>query len=352
VVAGLICLTSNGLAAAEFHFPGEQWESASAGEAGWDEQKLEEAIDFAMSRKSSSVVVVHAGRIIAERHSEMPKASARYSAMKLGMTSEGHAIEDVASVQKSIVCLLVGVAIDQGLVTLDDSVQKHLSVGWSKADKELEPAITLRHLVTMTSGLNTKLEFVAAPGTRWAYNTNAYAKSLTCLEAVTGKSANELTSDWLLQQINMKDSKWAERLWLADSGADANRYGFATSARDLARFGVLALAGGNWQDQSLVSREYLRSALSPSQKLNLSYGYLWWLNGQASGVRGGRKASGPLIASAPSDLVAALGALGRKCYVVASLDLVVVRLGDDPDRPGQKKFENEFWRRLMLARKL
>ncbi len=337
--------------AAEFHYPGQDWQQCSAAEAGWDQEKFDAALDFAMSRKSSSVVVVQAGRIIAERHSELSHPSDRYSAMKLGKTSDGHAIEDVASVQKSVVSLLVGVTVDKGLLNLDDSVQKHLGIGWSNADKEQEAPITIRHLITMTSGLNTKLKYAADAGTRWAYNTNAYAKSLACLEAVTGLSANELTSQWLLNRIGMRDSRWAKRTWLADTGVDANVSGFATSARDLARFGLLVLASGKWQDQSLVSPEYLQSALTASQQLNPSYGYLWWLNGQSSAIRGGRKVDGPLNSSAPADLVAGLGALGRKCYVVPSLNLVVVRLGDNPEGSGQANFDAEFWRQLMLARK-
>jgi hypothetical protein len=54
---------------------------------------------------------------------------------------------------------------------------------------------------------------------------------------------------------------------------------------------------------------------------------------------------GPLIATAPADLVAAQGALGRTCYQVPSLDLVVTRLGDQPD-PG---FDEELWRLLVAT---
>ncbi len=305
----LSCLIATMGTAAEFHFPGQDWQQHSAAEAGWDQEKLAVAFDFAMSRKSSSVVVVQAGRIIAERHSELSNPSDRYLAMKLGTTADGHAIEDVASVQKSVISLLVGVAVDKGLLNLEDPVQKHLGIGWSNADKQQEAPITIRHLITMTSGLNTQLKFVDDASTRWAYNTNAYAKSLACLEAVTGLSANELTSQWLLNRIGMRDSRWAKRGWLADTGVDANVYGFATSARDLARFGLLVLANGKWQDQFLVSPEYLRSALTASQQLNPSYGYLWWLNGQSSAILNGRKVDGPLNSSAPADLVAGLARL-------------------------------------------
>ena len=93
----------------------------------------------------------------------------------------------------------------------------------------------------------------------------------------------------------------------------------------------------------------MRAALKPSQDMNRSYGYLWWLNGQKSAVRGARQVKGPLIPTAPDDLVAAMGALGRKLYVVPSLGLVVTRLGDSPNVRGQPPFDAEFWKRLMEA---
>jgi hypothetical protein len=87
--------------------------------------------------------------------------------------------------------------------------------------------------------------------------------------------------------------------------------------------------------------------LTPSQPLNPSYGLLWWLNGQPRFQLAGATASqsGSLIPAAPADLVAAQGALDRKCYVVPSLGLVVTRLGDQTG----EAFNNEFWKLLMKA---
>ena len=110
------------------------------------------------------------------------------------------------------------------------------------------------------------------------------------------------------------------------------------------------LAKGKWGDQIILSdRDYLREATRPSQQLNPSYGYLWWLNGQRRTGLTGRRASGTLIDTAPKDLYAAQGALGRKCYVVPSAQLVVVRIGDDPEVAGQPRFASEFWRLLKQA---
>ena len=126
-----------------------------------------------------------------------------------------------------------------------------------------------------------------------------------------------------------------------------NRHGFVTSARDLGRFGLLILAEGKWnQTQVLKDSGYLSAMIHPSQKLNPSYGYLWWLNGQSQIIRAGRgRQRGSLLPAAPEDLVAGLGALGRKVYVVPSQHLVVTRLGDAPGA----KFDEQFWKRLMAA---
>ena len=94
--------------------------------------------------------------------------------------------------------------------------------------------------------------------------------------------------------------------------------------------------------------EYLREALDTSQPLNKSYGYLWWLNGRPT-VRANGKQASQLIPGAPKDLVAALGALGRKIYVVPSLELVVTRTGANSDADGEPPFDEVLWKALMKA---
>jgi len=75
---------------------------------------------------------------------------------------------------------------------------------------------------------------------------------------------------------------------------------------------------------------------------------LWWLNGH-DGLRPTGAKAGKLAPSAPDDMVAALGALGRKVYVVRSLGLVVTRTGDNSDQKGEPGFDDAFWTVLMKA---
>ncbi len=328
-----------------------EWETASPESLNLNTTALDTALDFAMERKSSSVIILHRGRILAERHQDVASPSRRYQGMMRGKTSVSHAIEDVASCQKSVTCVLVGIAQQKGLLKLSDPVHQHLGTGWSQATPEQESAITLRHLITMTSGLNVRLKYVAPAGTKWAYNTTAYSRSLTVVAKAAEMTANDVTREWLTGPLGMDDSKWVDRRLPVNSTIAANRFGFATSARDLARFGLLMLANGNWRNEVILSdQDYLKAATSPSQKLNPSYGYLWWLNGQKFALRGTRRAMGSLLPAAPKDLFSAQGALGRRCSISPSRQLVMVRIGDSPEKAGEPKFDQEFWRLLMKVR--
>ena len=348
-----------GDAAAEvLYFPpaGNEWDHVTPSAVGWDPSRIFDALEFAGQRGSSSVVILYRGRILAEQHwnrttqPRLPNGKRnRYHWMRHGRDARGHDIEDVASVQKSVVAILVGIAQHKGLLKTSDPVHQHLGFGWSRCEPSAEAQITLRHLLTMSSGLNEQLEFVARPGKRWRYNTAAYSRLLKCLVAVSGQDANQLTRTWLTQPIGMNNSRWIPRSRQPTETA-TNQWGFATSAHDLARFGLLILAQGTWNDTGVLQdKHYLKTALSSSQDMNLAYGYLWWLNGQRSALRGGRKVPGSLNPQAPADTVAGLGALGRKLWVVPSLHMVVTRLGDHPDRPNEPRFDREFWRLLMRA---
>jgi CubicO group peptidase (beta-lactamase class C family) len=125
-----------------------------------------------------------------------------------------------------------------------------------------------------------------------------------------------------------------------------------SNARDCARFGLMVLRKGEWRGQSIVNAEYLRESTKSSQPMNPAYGWLWWLNGtDRYVVPGGIPGTGPMIPPAPPDLIAALGRYDRKIYIVPSLDLVVVRMGEGAGvkRDALSSFDRELWQRLMKA---
>ena len=117
---------------------------------------------------------------------------------------------------------------------------------------------------------------------------------------------------------------------------------------------------GAWDGKQLVSATFLKEATSPSQEFNQSYGYLWWLNGQASyqlpGGRGG-VLPGRLWPDCPPDAFGALGAQDKKIYIVPSLDLVVSRHGPaggvahtpGAEGGGRDSFDNTLLGRICRA---
>lgn len=346
----LIPIVTPALAVEALYFPPAQgeWERVEPGAVGWDADQLDSALAVAGQRQSSGVVMLYRGKILAERYWSLSNPSRAYENFVTGRTEAGQVIEDVASAQKSIVAVITGIAQQRGYLSITDPVSTYLGAGWSATQSENEAKITLQHLLSMTSGLSDALEFEAEPGTRWRYNTPAYHLIMPVVEAATGLDRDTLTSQWITDKLGMLDSGWVPRPWAnADIGV-----GFATSARDLARFGLMIQAGGRWQNAPVLDDgAFFAEMLSPSQSLNPSYGYLWWLNGQAFALQANAqatRATGALIPSAPSDMVAMQGAGDRKLYLVPSMDLIVVRLGYTGSANGIS-FNDAFWRALMAA---
>lgn len=339
------------LGAAETYFPpvdNGQWEQVAPEEVGWDADALDRLLDFCGERRSSHVVVLLDGKILAERTWD-PESYPHSRYYDYETTDEGLTVEDVASVQKSVVSVLFGIAQERGLVRLDDPVGKHLGPGWSEASPEQEAAIRMRHLLAMSSGLNKKLEYAAPPGRTWAYNTDAYYLIMDVLQEVSAMSDNELTQAWLSEKIGMHDTRWFTRSWWS------GEIGLMTTARDLARFGLLMLSEGTWNGRAILGDvDYLRDSVKPLQRANPAYGRLWWLN-QPKRMRSNGRIVGRYAPTGPDDLYAAFGALDRKVYVAPSLGLVAVRIGEGARAPGGRarfeadEFNAEFWRLLTAA---
>ena len=314
--------------------PGEApWTAVSPAEAGWDTERLEAALAFAGERQSGGVAILHRGRLVAERYWQ---------------GRDLHSVRDIASAQKSVMAILVGAAIERHGLSLADPAHRWLGPGWSKASAQQEAAITVRHLITMTSGLDETLAYQGAAGAIWRYNNEAYHQNHPIIEKAAGKSLQAFSDEVLFGPLGMQHAQWRRR-------ADG-KYGLLLSPRDMARFGLFILAGARWgQAPPLVRPAYLRDALNTSQPLNPSYGYLWWLNGKGSYRFPGGAELVPrsIVPNAPADLVAALGAADQKIYVVPSLDLVVARQGERGGAPSLavSSFDNEWWGRLMAARR-
>ena len=236
------------------------WETVAPAAAGWDPARLDAALALAEDRASTGVVILYRGRIMAERHWMPDDPSPAHTNGSFPRTADGHAVEDVASVQKSVVAVLVGMARARGLLDLDDPVAAH-EPGWTAASPEQESAVTIRHLLAMTTGLTPDLAFEAAPGTSWRYNTPAYHHLLRIVARAAGLERNALTRDWLTGPLGMNDSRWEPRPW-AEAAIGT---GFVTTARDPRPLRPSRPGGrGPWRGEPIVDDAvYLAEMLRP-----------------------------------------------------------------------------------------
>ena len=316
-----------------------------------------DVLDLAEAHNTTGLIVQQGAATLVEQY--WPP---RGDVLGVQLLADGRTREDVASAQKSVTSVLIGMAVARGLVDLDASVSGYVGDGWTHADAGAERAITVRHLLTMTSGLDDRLNVVAPPGTRWDYNLGAaYHTVKRVIAEATDADLTTISREWLFDPLGMGETEWMRRPLPAElndamrpfvSYPDGTAFeGLVTSARDLVRFGEAVLELCRTGDGPLAQcAAYMWEALSPSTELNPAYGFLWWLNGQAWRLapRLPDRIEGPLIPDAPDDLVAMLGAQGRALYVVPSADLVVVRIGGDPGDgvAAGGRFGEQLWSRL------
>ena len=318
--------------------------------AGWATAALDDLAVYVQSQKTTGFLIVKDRRVIYEHNWPLSPAAAGFAAnFTHGTDAHGALQEDVASAQKSFIAILAGVAIDKGLLDISKPVSGYIGSGWSKAAPDQEKLITVRNLLEMSSGLTERLAFEAPSGTKFFYNTPAYAIMKPVLEKASGQTLDDLTRIWLTEPVGMRDTLWRQRpAALRDAG---NPTGLYTTPRDMAKLGQLVLDKGNAADGKRVISEAQLTNLFQRSPTNPAYGRLWWLNGSTytlrpAGVRPGPSAAAPAIPAAPPELVAALGAQDRKIYVVPGRKLIVVRTGQAaPDRD----FDQQVWLRLMRA---
>jgi CubicO group peptidase (beta-lactamase class C family) len=309
--------------AQELYFPpllGSTWETTTPEQLQWCTDTLPHLYDFLDSTNTKAFLLLKDGKIVLEWYfGTFTQDSTWYW----------------ASAGKSLTAFLVGLAQEQGFINIDASSQTYLGEGWSSLTPSQESAITVRHHLSMTTGLDDTagasdctdpacLTYLAQPGERWAYHNAPY----TLLDNVLlGASGNNATQ-WVFNELTLNTG-----ITGAFINVEYNNV-FFSKARSMARFGLLMLANGTWNGNTIMSDvEYFQSMITPSQTLNQSYGYLWWLNGQSSFMIPQTQFvfPGSLMPDAPDEIYAAEGKNGQMINVVPTQGLVMVRMGDNPD---------------------
>ncbi|MCK5822142.1 MAG: serine hydrolase [Bacteroidales bacterium] len=257
------------------------------------------------------------------------------------------------SMAKSIISILIGVAIDEGRIdSVDDSIGKYLPE-FSSGD---ESKVTIRHLLEMSSGLSWDEAYASpfsmttkgyygqnlaelvlsqeseyAPGKTWDYKSGNTQVLALILEKVSRGSVSAYASASLWKPMGAKN----DALWSLDKekGVEKAYCCFNSNARDFARFGRLILHNGDWNGQTLVSEEYLRKALTPATHLTDTdgktvsyYGWQWWM-----------------LEHKGKQVYYMRGVNGQYVFVVPESDLIIVRLGHKRSKDRTNNIPNDIF---------
>lgn len=337
----LVC-SSNFLEAQNLYFPPlieteeNEWDTLPVSELEWCDEKVDSLYAFLEQKNTKGFIVLKDGKIVLEKYfGTFTVDSAWYW----------------ASATKSMVGTLIGIAHRSSLLDINDKTSKYLGEGWTSLTKEQEDKITIRHQMTMTTGLKEPnftgidncidpscLTYGSAPNTRWYYYNSPYRLLQHVLDSATGKPINQYFSERITRKTGI-------------TGAFLN-YILFSKPRSMARFGLLILNRGKWENNPVLNDAmYFEQMTNTSQSLNPAYGYLWWINGKEKFKipASDEVFEGSLIPNAPTDMIAALGANDQKIYVVPSQNLVVVRVGESAESEqlnAVSSFDNQLWEKI------
>lgn len=313
------------------------WETKTVASLGWNESQVQPLLDYLELKHTKSFIILHNGKIVMENY------------------FNGHSATDPwywASAGKTLTATVTGIAEQEGFLNINNKVSDYLGTGWTSAPLAKENLITNKHLLTMTSGLNdalgddvspANLQYVADAGTRWAYH-NVYVKLQDVVAQATGQTWTNYFNTKLRDKIGMTGGAWIQNDGLSV---------YWSTTRNMARFGLLALNKGKWEQNQIIPLNYMQNATSTSQNINLAYGYLWWLNGKTSYhlPQSQFQFTGTLIPTAPSDMYCALGKNDQKIYVIPSRKIVIIRMGDAADGSNMalSDFDEVLWEKISAV---
>ncbi len=252
------------------------------------------------------IVVVRHGTLVYERYYPQPQLYSDATTRHRGN-----------SMTKSVVSLLVGIAVDRGWIKdLDVPVVSYFPENADLRMPDKAP-ITLRHLLTMSAKLGSS----EAPGVSFAYNNHETELVGTILTKITGKTVDVLAQENIFAPLGITDVEWQKDPF---SGLPMSYRGLNLRPRDWAKIGQLVLNRGVWEGKQIVPASWVVQSTAeqikaegPLQTEHIraegprSYGYQWWL-GQS------------LDKDRAVQWVAAMGFNSQKTIIIPALDMVVV----------------------------
>ena len=208
---------------------------------------------------------------------------------------------NVQSLTKSIMAVLVGIAIDQGkIASVKEPIAQYFPEIFAALKDANKQQITIAHLLNQTSGLAWKgylehedwlkneqpnlyvlsKELESTPGETYNYNSGATHLLSRIIVKATGESVAEFAKENLFSPLNIHTINWEKR---NDGHHDGSGLGLWMQAGDLLKIGQLMLAKGKWDGQQILSEKWVNTLLDPALKSKAAFGlprskhgYCWY----------------------------------------------------------------------------
>lgn len=331
-----------------YPWPTFEWKTSDPEDQGMDSELLNE-IDSMIADNFldiDSITVIRNGYLVYEKYYEnyIPRTENNYTD-GAAMVWTGTNMHQLHSATKSIVSLLIGIAIDnEFLESVNQTFFDICPEYWKPSYNESKLNITIEHILTQTSGLPWDVlsrmlgheppvnyieavldqELLDEPGESYSYSSDATQLLSAIINETTGMKLSEFAEQYLFEPIGISSEGWywdegpvgdSSEGWFWEEDYEGFSYGgtgIYMSPRNMAKIGLLCSNEGNWNGTQVVSSEWIEESVTvhvQSQYL----GYLWWLNWEE-----------PFIYRAS-------GFRGQMIYVIPDLDIVVTINSVEPD---------------------
>ncbi len=325
VAVAVVCLLMAARpAAADWPWPGDEWEHVDPEVAGMDRALLVQAQEYALTGGGSGCIV-RGGRLV----------------LAWGDQAQRY---DLKSTTKSIGVTALGLAIGDGLIGLDDRARDHhptlgdeppenRATGWLDA-------ITIRQLATQSAGFAKPGGYsplIYEPGTEWSYSDCGPNWLAECVTLAYGRDVRDLLFERVFTPLGITadDLRWRNNAYRPHKidGIPRREFGSGVLANvdAMARIGLLYLRAGRWRDRQLIPSSFVDLARTTDPSIadlpvhdddvypgaSAHYGLLWWNNADGT------------LAGVPRDAYWSWGLHDSLIVVIPSLDLVIARAGSD-----------------------
>ena len=349
----------------ELYYPGLDWEQRTPKSLGFSNEKIEEAIQFAVENENSVDRNLKNAIISAFGYEPgfeikgptKPRKGPNGLIIKdgyiIGKWGDVTRVDMTFSVTKSYLSTVAGLAFQKGLLSLDEKLKDYIKDG--KFSSEHNKKITWHHLLNQSSQWKgnlfgtfdwadrpprnlsveeLKVQEIPGPGEAYKYNDVRVNLLSFSLLNVFQESLPEVLKKEIMDPIGASTS-WSwygyEKSKILLNGAIISSVsggghfggGMFINSLDHARFGLLFLRNGKWKNELLLSPEWIKLVQQPSEN-NESYGYMWWLN------KGERKWRG-----LPENIYYGAGFGGNFIVIIPDQNLVVVARWIDSSKIGE-----------------